>query len=51
MPDLWGFGSSPDLAPRRPPGQEEAAPAKAAIRREIREPIAALLRLLGRLFR
>ena len=50
MPDLWGFGSSPDLAPRLPPGRREAVPVKAAVRRELREPFAALIRLIGRLF-
>jgi len=50
MPDLWGFGSSPDLAPRLPPGRREAVPAKAAVRREFREPFASLIRLVGRLF-
>jgi hypothetical protein len=49
MPDLWGFGSSPDLAPRLPPGGREVAPAKSAVRRELREPFAALFRLIGRL--
>ncbi len=50
MPDLWGFGSSHELdVLLQPPGRRDP-PAAPEPRRPHSDPVAALLRRIGKLF-